>query len=512
MKPSVVEEALLKITSDDASRNQKILTKIYGDLHHVDANGNSLYHFIISGDVPAANKMLAIKILVDNHVNTNTKNRNGDTFLHLIFRYVHDFNAISYIINYACTKGFFDINARNNCYYTILHSAIISLGTQEELLKTITILKERGFVYSDTIDSYVESSNLSMMMKNSIRMNFGYGKVAPGIPPMPVSGRRENPRVNNPFKAPNSRYGIVLNNNNYQTNPAIGRESEIEDTITSLSTMTKLPILVGHSGVGKTTIADGIAYNIVHNNVPDFMLNRPICEVHAFDVTAGTKYRGDMEKVARELFKYAINNNMILFIDEFHMIFGAGASEYDHTDVSDILRFYIDRYNLKVIGATTTEEYAQYIAEHPLKRRFDVIAVNELDNFKLHDVAIAAIDKFTAIQGVSYNEEFASKIDDIVDTLLELTSAEHRVQNDQVYNPDLIIGLIDRAVAYASIKPEHMLEIEHFIKSIQKAERLYGWARNAAIRKLNMLSQNEISEDENRIIDLNTYRKQLITR
>ena len=150
-----------------------------------------------------------------------------------------------------------------------------------------------------------------------------------------------------------------LNYKEYKESPAIGRDKEINKIIISLATEKKLPLLVGPSGVGKTSIVDELAYRIINDDVPSFLKGKIIYEVHMSNILAGTKYRGDFENNMKEVINFAIKNNAILFIDEFHMVFGAGANEKDNTDAASILKTFIDRYNLKVIGATTEVEYEE---------------------------------------------------------------------------------------------------------------------------------------------------------
>lgn len=161
--------------------------------------------------------------------------------------------------------------------------------------------------------------------------------------------------------------------------PVIGREKEINRVIQILSRRTKNnPCLIGDAGVGKTAIAEGLAQRIAKGEVPDNLKNRRLCALDLSLMIAGTKYRGDFEERIKTVMDEVIKSgNIILFIDEIHTVVGAGAAE-GAIDASNILKPALARGELKLIGATTTEEYRKYIRkETALERRFQSVNVDE---------------------------------------------------------------------------------------------------------------------------------------
>lgn len=163
--------------------------------------------------------------------------------------------------------------------------------------------------------------------------------------------------------------------------PVIGREKEINRVIQILSRRTKNnPCLIGDAGVGKTAIAEGLAQRIAEGLVPDNLKNKRLCSLDLSLMIAGTKYRGDFEERIKTVIDEVIrSNNIILFIDEVHTIVGAGAAE-GAIDASNILKPQLARGELRIIGATTTEEYRKFIRkESALERRFQSVPVDEPD-------------------------------------------------------------------------------------------------------------------------------------
>ena len=161
--------------------------------------------------------------------------------------------------------------------------------------------------------------------------------------------------------------------------PVVGREQQIRRVITILNRRTKNnPVLIGEPGVGKTAIVEGLAQRIVFEDVPDSLLDKRIVLLDLAGMIAGTKYRGEFEerlkKVMAELER---DNKTIVFIDEMHLIVGAGAAE-GAMDAGNILKPALARRKIQVIGATTTDEYTKHIEKDAaLERRFQPVQVPE---------------------------------------------------------------------------------------------------------------------------------------
>lgn len=217
--------------------------------------------------------------------------------------------------------------------------------------------------------------------------------------------------------------------------PVIGRQLEIERVIQILSRRTKNnPALIGEPGVGKTAIIEGLAQRVVEGDVPEPLLNKRILMLDVGSLVAGTMYRGQFEERLKKIIEEIINSSAILFIDEAHMLVGAGAAG-SSVDAANILKPALSRGELQVIGATTLDEYRKYI-EHDaaLERRFQPILVEEPD----------IEETIQILHGVKNRYEEHHKLimsDEALDAAAHLAA---RYVPDR-FMPDKAIDLIDEA-------------------------------------------------------------------
>ncbi|PTD30930.1 ATP-dependent Clp protease ATP-binding subunit [Mycoplasma leachii] len=228
--------------------------------------------------------------------------------------------------------------------------------------------------------------------------------------------------------------------------PVIGREEEISRVIQILSRKTKNnPVLIGEPGVGKTAIVEGLAQRIVKGDVPTLLKNKRILELDMGSLMAGAMYMGDYESrvksVVNEIQKS--NGEIILFIDELHLIVGAGKTGNNSgMDVSNLLKPALARGELKAIGSTTLNEYRQYIEKDAaLERRFQRVLVNEPTVDQTISILRGLKDRFETYHGVRIHDN----------ALVSAAKLSSRYITDR-YLPDKAIDLVDEACA--SIKTE----------------------------------------------------------
>ena len=160
--------------------------------------------------------------------------------------------------------------------------------------------------------------------------------------------------------------------------PVIGRQTEIERVIQTLSRRTKNnPALIGEPGVGKTAIVEGLAQRIIASETPEPLLNKRLLQLDVGSLVAGTMYRGQFEERLKRVIDELKSTGSILFIDEFHMLVGAGSAG-SAVDAANILKPALSRGELQCIGATTLDEYRKHIeSDAALERRFQPIVVDE---------------------------------------------------------------------------------------------------------------------------------------
>ena len=246
------------------------------------------------------------------------------------------------------------------------------------------------------------------------------------------------------------------------TDPLIGRQAEIERTAQILCRRRKNnPLLVGDPGVGKTSIAEGLAWLIVNDKAP-----KPLsgCVVYSLDIgalIAGTKYRGDFEKRMKALLDaLKAKPNAILFIDEIHMIIGAGSSMSSNMDVSNLIKPALASGELRCIGSTTFTEYRQvFEKDHALSRRFQKVDVNEPSIDETIDILRGLKKQYEKFHNVSYTDQ-------------ALQSAVHLAVKHihERFLPDKAIDVIDEAGAFVRLQKQAENHVESGVDSNQSID------------------------------------------
>ena len=248
---------------------------------------------------------------------------------------------------------------------------------------------------------------------------------------------------------------------NGEIDPVIGRDNEIERVVEILCRRTKNnPCLIGEPGVGKTAVVEGLALCIANGSVPELLKNKRVVSVDLTCMVAGTKYRGDFEERVKNIIEeVSKDGNVILFIDELHNIVGAGSAE-GAVDAANILKPFLARGELQVIGATTINEYRKYIEKDAaLERRFQTVSVEEP----------SPKNALLMIQGLKecYEKHHGVKItDEAMNAAVNLSS---RYISDR-FLPDKAIDLIDEASSRLRLKgftpPDEIKEMENRIKIV----------------------------------------------
>ena len=261
--------------------------------------------------------------------------------------------------------------------------------------------------------------------------------------------------------------------------PVVGRDREIARCIRILSRRTKNnPVLVGEPGVGKTAVAEGLAQRIVNGDVPEELTGKNILSIDLSAMLAGTKYRGEFEeRVKNALAEIRRMGNVILFIDELHTIVGAGSAE-GAVDAANILKPALSRSEIRVIGATTRDEYRKYIEKDAaLERRFQPVTVEEPSAEAAVEILLGLRDKYEAHHKLAVSGE-------AIRASVELS---RRYLPDR-FLPDKAIDLMDEACARVRMECEtrspDLKELEARLDTVrrEKEEAIAGQDYEAAAR------------------------------
>ena len=260
-------------------------------------------------------------------------------------------------------------------------------------------------------------------------------------------------------------FGYNLNDRARQgkIDPVIGRKDEIERIIQVLVRRTKNnPVLIGEPGVGKTAIAEGLAQRIVEGNVPEIIKDKEIYTLDVSALIAGAKYRGDFEERLKDVIaEVEDREDVILFIDEIHVVIGAGGAE-GAMDASNILKPTLTKGELQIIGATTIDEYRKHIEKDTaFERRLMPIMVEEPSVEDTILILKGLRDKYEAHHNVKITDE----------ALVAAAELSHRYINDR-FLPDKAIDLIDEAASKLRVEnfksPNALKELEDELKKLSK--------------------------------------------
>lgn len=263
-------------------------------------------------------------------------------------------------------------------------------------------------------------------------------------------------------------YGDNFNEKEFITNPAIGRENELKELMLILLTPDKSAILTGKPGVGKTSIVEGLAYLIQKKNVPNALLDYQIIKVNTSALLGIDPVTGEskIQNLIEELKEYT---HLILFIDEVHTLMGKGES----LDFANMFKPGLDRGDIKVIGATTTEEYERYILrDKAFVRRFQKVIVEEPTREQNIEICMGTLPKIEKRTGAKMlYSNFVKQT--MMEFLTDITSEYKRVYEIGSRYPDVTLTIIQDAFSYAVFDNRKYVNVLDFRKAVENCKNIY---------------------------------------
>ena len=305
-----------------------------------------------------------------------------------------------------------------------------------------------------------------------------------------------------PKKSMLEKYGENLTTKVYVTNPAIAREEEIEKTILTILTPEKSAILVGKAGIGKTAIVEGIAYKIQRDEVPNAIKGYDIIKVNTSSLLGKYETEDGTEELRINILLKEVEKakNVILFIDEIHTL--VIESRNSGIDFVNAMKPALSRGDVKVIGATTLDEYNQYlIRDKAFLRRFEKIDVQEPDaktTVKILMGSYPRIEKQTGVK-LAYSQFVIEKL---MTFIVDMTSEYKRVYELGSRYPDNALALLSKAFSYAKFDNSPFVTFKHFYKAIMNCQSVYSNVVKEESEKFKK-EFKEFLEKEN--VDLNDY-------
>ena len=289
-----------------------------------------------------------------------------------------------------------------------------------------------------------------------------------------------------------NKYGRDITKNvlDNKVDPVIGRDEEIRNVVRILSRKSKNnPVVIGEPGVGKTAIVEGLAQRIIKGDIPSSLKNKTIWELDLGALVAGAKYRGEFEERLKAVLKEIKDSdgNIIMFIDEIHMIVGSGTD--GAMDVSNMLKPMLARGEIHVIGATTLNEYRKYIEKDgALERRFQKVLVSEPNVTDTITILRGLKERFEIFHGVTIKDS----------ALVSAATLSDRYITDR-FLPDKAIDLVDEACATIKMQLESMpVELDELTRKIMSLEI----ERQALKKEKDDISKKRIDEIDEKLVSM----------
>ncbi len=285
-------------------------------------------------------------------------------------------------------------------------------------------------------------------------------------------------------------YGENFQNKEYITNPAIGRDEQIKQLILILLTSDKSAVLIGKPGVGKTAIVEGLAFRIQKDLVPDKLKNYQVIKINTSALLGVDPVTGEA-KIQTLIGELKEKNNLILFIDEIHTLIGSNG---ESLDFANMFKPALDRGDIKVIGATTSDEYERYILrDKAFVRRFQKVEVSEPTREENIEILLGTLPKIEKRTGakMKYTPFIQRKM---MEFITDITSEYKRIYEIGSRYPDVSLTLVQEAFSHALFDNRTEVGVMDFKAAIENSKNIYPDVIKKSMPVFDTLFANQIAE------------------
>ena len=297
-----------------------------------------------------------------------------------------------------------------------------------------------------------------------------------------------------------NRYAENLTNKVYYTDPSIARDEELKKMMLILFTPEKSPILVGKPGIGKTAIVEGLAWRIQNGMVPDALKDYTILKIDTAALVGNISDNAGTSDMKIQILVKELEqmDKVILFIDETHTLIGNKTE--GGLDFANILKPALARGNIKMIGATTSDEYDYYIVkDKAFLRRLEKIEINEPDQDATVKILVGTLPKIEKQTGVSMNYSNFNR-EKLMRFIVNMTIEYNRVFESASRYPDICLGIVTKAFSFAIFDNKNIIEIKHIYNALKATDSVYPDVKKKYL-PLFKDSFKDIIENENVILE-----------
>lgn len=286
------------------------------------------------------------------------------------------------------------------------------------------------------------------------------------------------------------KYISILNNQKFKVKPTTGEEIEITELLINLARKNTISILIGPSGVGKTSIINELAYKIKNNEAPNFIKEKKIMDITR--LITSDKYCEEFNEELKEIIDKTSDNGDVLVIDNIHLL-----CESDKF-IIDLINQYIKQKELKIIGTTSIENYNKYIKNTSLNKYIEIIEIKEPQDKTLYTIIEKILLDYSTQNKIHIFDNEENNIN-IINLLISFTNKDNRIPfsemcnicDEEIYNPGLVAEIIDKTFAQAKVNNQKKLTLENVIYGINSCNKIYDNIKKIYIEKLNKTFKEE---------------------